>query len=165
MPRAPKEKKLPVVSVLERRLLHPFGAPSVPIVMKDGQPWETHWMSAEVRSGRVHQAIKMGWVYVLPTDIAGTPEELGFDVRDNRITRGNNGSEVLMKMPLADYRLIANAKAAKNLEQMTGKKIKEDAAQRTAAKFGDEAGDSIFNSDMEVKDSRVNIDLDGDGPS
>ena len=160
-----KKKELPVVSVLERRLLHPFGAPSVPIVMKDGGQWATHWISAEVRSGRVHQAIKMGWVYVLPTDIAGTPEELGFDVRDNRITRGNNGSEVLMKMPLGDFQQIQKAKADQNLANMRGDKIKADTAQRTAVKFGPEAGDAVYNSDLEVKDSRVNIDLDGDGPS
>ena len=160
-----KKKALPVVSVLERRLLHPFGAPSVPITLKGGGQWATHWISAELRSGRIHQAIKMGWEYVLPTEIDGSLEELGFDVKDNRIVQGHHGSEVLMKMPLEDYRKIQQAKAERNLTNMTGKKIKADVAQRTAAKFGDEAGESVFNSDLEVKDSRISIDLDGEAPS
>ncbi len=162
MPRAKKE--IPVVSVLERRLQHPFGAPSVPITMKDGQQWATHWINAELRAGRVHQAIKMGWTYVLPTDLDGSIEELGFDVKDNRIVQGHHGQEVLMKMSKADFDKIQRAKSEKNLANMRGDKIKADAAQRTAQKFGDEAGDSVFNSDLEVKDSRVSIDLDGDGP-
>jgi hypothetical protein len=157
-----KKKALPVVSVIDRRLQHPFGAPSVPITMKDGQQWETRWMSGELRSGRVHQALKMGWAYVLPEEIDGSIEELGFDVKDNRIVQGHHGQEVLMKMPRADYARLQQAKADKNLRDMRGEAIKSNVAQRTAAKFGDEAADSVYNSDIEVKDSRVNIDLDGD---
>jgi len=159
-----KKKELPVVSVIDRRLAHPFGAPSVPITMKDGSAWATHWISADLRAGRVHQAIKMGWAYVLPTDLDGSIEELGFDIKDNRIVQGHHGSEVLMKMPKSDFDRIQQAKSERNLTNMRGDKIKADAAQRTAQKFGDEAGDSVYNSDLEVKDSRVSIDLDGERP-
>jgi hypothetical protein len=159
-----KKKEVPVVSVLERRLLHPFGAPSVPITMKDRQEWATHWISSDLRAGRVHQAIKLGWVYVLPEEIDGTVEELGFDVKDNRIVRGNNGSEVLMKMPASDFRKIQQAKSERNLRDLGGKKLKADVAQRAAAQFGDEAADTIYASEMDVKDSRVSVDLEGDRP-
>jgi hypothetical protein len=159
-----KKKEVPVVSVLERRLQHPFGAPSIPITMRDRQQWATHWISSDLRAGRVHQAIKMGWVYVLPTDIDGTPDELGFDVKDNRIVRGTNGSEVLMKMPQADFHKIQHAKSEANLRNMGGKKLKADVAQRAASQFGDEAAETVYKSDFDVKDSRVNMDLEGDAP-
>lgn len=159
-----KKKELPVVSVIDRRLRNPFGAPSVPITMRDGGQWETRWISADLRSGRVHQAVTMGWEYVLPTDIDGTVEELGFQVKDNRIVQGQHGAEVLMKMPKEDFRRIQKAKADKNLGEMGGKKIKEDVAQRASKQFGDEAAESIYRSDMSVEDSRVSVELDGDLP-
>jgi len=159
-----KKRDLPVVSVLERRLLNPFGTPSVPIVMKDGAPWATHWFASEVRSGRIHQALQLGWVYVTPADVEGTADELGFEIKDGRITRGPSGSEVLMKMPGDDYAKIQKAKFEKNRGEMGGKKLKSEVAQRAAKEFGDEAADTIYGSDLEVKDSRVSIDLDGDGP-
>ena len=159
-----KQKALPKVSVLERRLAHPFGAPSVPITLKDGQPWAIRIANDGVRTGRVHQVIQLGWTYVLADEIDGRPADFGFRELDGRLVRGEHGEEVLVKMPKADFEKIQQAKADKNLRDLGGSKVKEATAARTAAKFGDEAADTVYNSDMTVTDSRVNIDLEGDGP-
>lgn len=163
MPRTKKE--LPKVSVLERRLAHPFGAPSVPITLKDGKRWAIRIVNDGVRTGRVHQVTQMGWTYVQADEIDGRPADFGFRVLDDRLVRGEHGQEVLVKMPQEDYDLIQQAKGRKNLENLGGKKLREDVANRSAAKFGDEAADTVYKSEMTVTDSRVSMDLEGEGPS
>jgi hypothetical protein len=160
-----KKKELPVVSVLERRLANPFGAPSVPITLKDGGRWAIRIANDGVRTGRVHQIIQLGWTYVTPDEIDGRPADFGFREMDGRLVRGEHGQEVIVKMPQADFDAIQSAKADKNLANLGGKKIKHDVANATAAKYGDEAGETVFNSQMDVQDSRVSVDLDGDTPS
>ena len=158
-------KKLPKVSILERRLAHPFGAPSVPITLKDGKQWAIRIVNDAVRTGRAYQITEMGWTFVTPEEIDGTPASFGFRVMDDRLVRGERGEEVLVKMPLRDYQQIQKAKADKNLADMGGKRIREDVAQRAAQRFGDEAGESVFRSQMDVQDSRVTMDLEDDRPS
>ena len=161
----PKKKELPKVSVLERRLAHPFGAPSVPITLKDGKDWAVRIVNDGVRIGRVHQAIQMGWTYVQAEEMDGRPADFGFRVMDDRLVRGEHGQEVLVKMPQADFDLIQKAKAKKNLDGLGGKRARTDAAEATAAKFGDEAAETVYRSEMTVTDSRVSVDLEGEGPS
>ena len=159
-----KKKDLPVVSVIDRRLQNPFGAPSIDIPLKDGKAWAIRIVDASVRTGRTHQIIQMGWTFITPDDIEGQASDFGFRVMDNRIVRGDHGQEVIVKMPQADFDRIQRAKAEKNLRDLGGQRMKEDVAQRAAKQFGDEAAETIYGSDFDVKDSRVNIDLDGEGP-
>lgn len=164
----PKAKVLPKVSVLERRLLNPFGSPSIKIDLKDGGQWATRWVSETLRTGRVYQVQGLGWDFVTPDDIVGDPADFGCQVLDQRLVRGDASQrEVLMKMPQADFDAITRAKRDKNLSGLgSTKKIKEEAANAAAKEFGtDEAADTIYRSNLSVNDSRVNMDLDGDAPT
>ncbi len=155
---------LPKIDVLERRLAHPFGAPSVPITLKDGQAWAIRWVSDGVRTGRVHQIQGMGWDFVAPEEIDGRPADFGCRALDGRLVRGEHGEEVLVKMPQEMFNKIQWAKAAKNLENLGGTKGKTQAAEAVAKQFGPEAADTVYRSGMEVTDSRVSMDLEGEAP-
>lgn len=156
-----KKRDLPKISVLERRKLHPFGAPGVPITLRDGGKWALRIINTKMKAGRYHEVVHAkGWVPVLPEEIDGSADEYGFAVKDGRLVRGEHSEEILMKMPQADYDEIAMAKARKNLEGMTSKKSKETAAEATAAQFGDEAAETVHRSNMTVEDSRVAMELE-----
>ena len=156
-------KKLPSVSILDRRLANPFGAPSVAITLKTPGPWAVRIVHADVRAGRLHDmTANKGWVFITPEEIDGSPADLGFRVIDNRVVRGEHGQEVLMKMPQADYDAIQAAKGNANLKALGSKQTVDRAAQATATEFGSEAGDTVF-SNITVQDSRVN-ELEPDTP-
>ena len=148
------KKQLPKVSVIDRRLAHPFGAPSVPITMKDGQQWAIRIANDKVRAGRVHQMGQLGWTSVEPSEIDGTASDYGLRVMDGRLVRGEHGEEVLMKMPQADYDAIADRKAELNLKALGSAATKASVAQATSQEFGDQAGETVFKN-IEVSDGRV----------
>ena len=157
-----KTKKLPKVSVLDRRVQFPFGAPSEAIQLTEGE-WAIRWVSEGVRTGRVYQVQNMGWEFVTPEELVGQPTDLGCQALDNRLVRGDAANrDVLMKMPKASFDQIQQAKAGHNLRNLgSGKKMKEDAANLATKHFGtDEAGEAIYRSDIDVKDSRVSYELD-----
>lgn len=159
-------KKLPKVSVIERRKRNPFGASSVPITLKGGQAWAIRIINTSIKAGRYHDIVhNKGWLPVQADELDGRPEELGFRVMDDRLVRGEHGEEILMKMPQADFDAIQMAKADHNIKGLGQKRAVEDAANRAAAQFGDQAGDAVYGSQMTVNDSRVAMDLEGDGPS
>ena len=156
-----KKRELPKISVLDRRKLHPFGAPGVPITLRDGGAWALRIINTKMKVGRYHEVVHAkGWVPVLPEELDGTPDEYGFAAKDGRLVRGEHSEEILMKMPQKDYDEIADAKARKNLEGMTAKKSKQTAVDATAAQFGDEAAESVNRSNMTVEDSRVTMELE-----
>lgn len=157
------KKQLPKVSVLDRRLANPFGAPSVPITLKTPGDWTVRIVHSNVRAGRLHDmTTNKGWVYVEPSELDGSPMDLGFRVVDNRIVRGEHGEEVLMKISQADFDAIQDAKANMNLKALGSKQTVERAAQATATEYGSEAGDKVF-ANISVQDSRVN-ELEPDTP-
>src|SRR3990167_316878 len=169
MPRRKKdtsETPLPKVSVLERRLAHPFGSPSVPITLKEGGPWQIRVVNANMRSGRIGDMIhNKGWTFVQASDIDGTPEELGFRKQDDRLVLGEHGEEVLMKMPLDMFNRIQQAKAEHNQAALGTKQTKELVANRTAAQFGSEAADTVhqkFDDAISIRDERGAVVLDED---
>lgn len=153
---------IPKIDVLERRLAHPFGAPSVPITLKDGGAWAIRWVSDGVRTGRVHQIQGMGWDFVTPEELDGRPADFGCRALDGRLVRGEHGEDVLVKMPQEMFNKIQWAKAAKNLENLGGTKGKTQAAEAVAKEFGSEAADTVYRSQMEVTDSREIMDLEGE---
>lgn len=161
-----KAKALPKVSVIDRRMANPFGSGSVPITLKTPGEWEVRWVYSKLRAGRIHDMTQnKGWVFVEPAEMDGTPEEYGMVSKDNRLVRGDHGEEVLMKMPLEDFKRIQKAKAEYNLKELGQKQMQSAVAQATAKAHGDEAGDSVFNAFQhgEVKDSRgVDPDLENE---
>lgn len=163
MPRT--KKALPKVSIVDRRLQNPFGLPSEAITLKEGE-WAVRWFAESVRTGRVHQGTQMGWDFVTPDDLKGTASDIGAQEADGRIVRGDNSNrEVLLKMPATDFAQIQRAKAEKNLADMgSSSKSSAKVANMAAKQFGDEAGDVLSKSNMEIQDSRVSYALDGDTP-
>lgn len=159
---------LPKVSVLERRLQHPFGAPSNSIKLREGD-WHLRWMAESVRSGRIYQAEQLGWEFVQPDELRGQAQDVGGLIVDGRVVRGDaSNREVLMKMPADMFSAIQRAKAQKNLTDLgSAKKNKEDAANKAASTpgMGEEAAEVIYKSNMEITDSRVAYDLEGDTPN
>lgn len=168
MPRKAKDTTerpaLPKVSVIERRLAHPFGSPSVPITLKEGGPWAIRIVNQNVRAGRIGDMVHhKGWSFVSASEIDGTPEELGFRKVDDRLVRGEHGEEVLMKMPLADFNRIARAKADHNLTQMGSKQTKQFVANQTGREFGDQAATTVekkFDDVITISDERGAVVLD-----
>jgi len=160
------KKATPKVSVLERRLENPFGAPSVDIQLKEGQ-WALRVINANVRSGRIYEVIHhKGWEFVLTDELPMKPEELGFRNLDGHVVRGEKGEEVLVKMPKKMFDDIQQAKAEHNIKGLGKKQTLESAAQMAAAQgLGDQAAETIYRSNMQINDSRVSVDLEGDGAS
>jgi hypothetical protein len=160
------EKSLPKVSILERRLLNPFGSGSVPITLKTEGEWEIRWVFSKLRSGHVYNMVhNKGWQFVEPGELMGSADEYGLTAKDNRLVRGDHGEEVLMKMPKEMFRQITKAKAEFNLGQLGKKQMAEAAAQATAKEHGDQAGDSVFNAFKhgDVVDKRgVDADLEAE---
>ena len=147
-------KKLPKVSIIDRRLENPFGSPSIPITLREGGPWEVRWFHAKLRPGRIHDAVQnKGWAFVEASELDGNVDEFGFTLKDNRVVRGEHGEEVLMKMLKSDFDKIQHAKAERNLRGLGKQALRESAAQATANQYGSEAGDSVY-SHMDVKASK-----------
>lgn len=161
-----KAKALPKVSIIDRRLANPFGSGSVPITLKTPGKWEIRWIFADLRAGRIHDVVQnKGWVFVEPSEIDGSPEEYGLSAKDNRLVRGEHGKEVLMKMPLEDFRKIQKAKSEHNERQLGKKQMREAVAQSMAKEEGDQAGDVVYDAFKygDVKDSRgPDPDLEGE---
>lgn len=159
-----KAKKVPAVSVLDRRLLHPFGSPSVAITLKEGD-YEVRIVDSQSRPGRLHDVRhNKGWEFVTPEELDGTPDEYGFRAMDNRVVRGDNGREVLMKMDRAVYQQILAAKTALNEKGVRPKALREAAAQEVAVQYGSEAGDHVFNHQpINVTTTKgADMELEGD---
>jgi len=156
MAKKTESKPLPTVNVIDRRLAHPFGSPSVAITLKEGGPWEIRIVDSQLRAGRIHEMRHVkGWEFVRPEELDGTPDEYGLREVDGRLVRGENGREVLMKMHADNYQRIVDAKTRLNEQGVSGKKLKEAAAQETAVKFGSQAGDAVYeSSQMDIKTSR-----------
>lgn len=148
----------PRISVLERRLQNPFGEGSIPVRLKE-PGWTLHVINANLRPGRYHDVVRnKGWVPVEATEIDGDPMDFGFDVKEGRIVRGERGSEILVKMPTADYQQIQMAKDAHNKRQTSAHAVKTAAVERAAKEFGDQAGDAIDS--MTLKATRAPVPLE-----
>lgn len=151
--------KLPKISVLAKRLAQPFGEGSPAIQLKE-PGWEVHVINTRLRPGRYHDVTRnKGWVPVTAEDIDGNPEDFGFDVRDNRVVRGDRGEEVVMKMPSADYRQIQMAKDAINRQRQNPVNLKAAVANATAKEHGDQAADYI-DSHTTITTSRSPVPLE-----
>lgn len=157
------KKALPKVSVLDRRKLHPFGAPSAPVTLKTPGFWAVRIVNSKSRTGRLHDVIhNKGWVYVTPEELDGTPDELGFEAKDGRLVRGEHGEEVLVKMPQKDFDEIQNAKGALNLKNLGGKQMRDAVAQEAATTHGSQAGDAVARQfdNIDVTDGRERVELE-----
>ena len=143
-------RKVPRVSVLERRLQNPFGEPSTPIELKE-PGWTVRTVNADIAADRVWRMTYKGWERVLWTDLANHDQAGGF-VRgpDGSCVRGARGQEVLMKIPSADWKAIQQRKAEINEAAMRRPHVqKQQLVEAASRQLGDEAA-SALNQTMRV---------------
>ena len=162
---APKKRN---VSVVERRLKSGsiFSASSKPIPLTEPERWTVRFVNSQISDNRIWemQADK-GWQYAEPSDIAVPVTELGCRVQDDRIVRGQHGSEVLMKMERADYAAVQAAKDVENRRQTFGKKAVKDAiigAAGSADGIGSQGAEFLSRNleSVTVTDSREAVSLE-----
>lgn len=141
------EPEPPRISVIDRRLKHPFGTPSREIPLKgERRNWVVRTFSADPEHPNRHfdAVYRLGWIPLTADDIAVSVESLGFvKAVDGRIVRGAGGHEVLMGMPAKDFAAVQKAKSDANLRGLRSSAIKEEVAQATAVRHGDQGGEFV----------------------
>lgn len=141
-PTAPVEIPIPHVDVLERSIIDPFGAPSVPIELKDPQ-FVTRWVNTELQGGsQMYQATQAGYLKVRPEFLA-YPDRFQFNISpDGFVTRGERHREILMYTTKDHQKRRAWAKTEANMRRM--RMSKDEVQKATAEHFGKE-GDEAAN--------------------
>jgi|SRR6185436_14220950 len=156
------------ISIIERRLQSGsiFGTSSKPIPLKEPKMWALRIVNSQVNNQHLYdmQAEK-GWVYVVLADLDVRPDEIGFRELDGRIVRGIKGEEVLMKMPLADYKAIQREKDKVNRAQTIGRKAARNTIMGAMHAAGDDQGAAFMEKALKsakIEDGveRVNLGQD-----
>lgn len=145
--RVTASEDVPRISIIDRRLQHPFGTPSreIPLIGAKST-WVVRTFCADPEHpNRHYDAVhRLGWIAIKESDLAVSPQSLGFTVApDKRIVRGPGGNEVLMGMPRHEFEKIQASKSAANLASIKGPKVRDEVAQATADQHGSEAGDVV----------------------
>lgn len=142
---AATEPKNARISVIDRRLKNPFGAPSFDVPLKGEKK---HWVvrcfvADKEHPNRHYDAVhRLGYLPLAPEDLSCSPESLGFSVSpDRRIVRGPHSEEVLMAIEREHFDAVQQAKAAANLRALSKGQLREAVAHETAKVHGDEAGE------------------------
>lgn len=170
---------LPTIDILERRLQNPLPPASLPIRLVDEpgidvdpngdkRKWYLRWVNTAM-PGRFH-AITMGMGYVPVTweelankeDIADRFEGVGPGI-DRNVRRGEQGKDVLMKMPYAYYLRIKKKQQQMNEARNSPKAIKEQLQQEASLRLGQHAPDSVRDMPGDIKEvSRERLESDAD---
>jgi hypothetical protein len=146
---ARKPTETPRISVLDRRLQHPFGSPSRDIPLKGEKAgWAVRTFCADAEHpNRHYDAVhRLGWTTVSPDDLSVSVESLGFVVSaDRRVVRGPQGQEVLMAMPMDMFLKIQRRKAEVNDKSLKPAAVRQEVSHATALAHGDQAGSMIHD--------------------
>lgn len=147
---APQGSDSVQLSILERRLQHPFEEPSTPVLLRDpttGQPcgpevWAVRWCNSALSADRIWRLRSYkGWVPVRIEELAA-PDQIGglTTSAEGMVTRGEREQEVLMKMPAAMYRQIQLAKAQHlDARLRSTTRTRQEVVEEVGAAFGGEA--------------------------
>jgi hypothetical protein len=156
------------ISIIERRLQSGsiFGTSSKPIPLKDPKAWALRIVNSKVNNQHLYdmQAEK-GWIYVVLDDLDVRPDEIGFRELDGRIVRGTQGEEVLMKMPLADFKLVQKEKEKVNRSQTLGKKAVRNTIMGAMHAAGDDQGAAFMEKALnsaKIEDGVERVPLGND---
>lgn len=145
---AEQTTEAPRISVIDRRLKHPFGTPSRDIPLTgEKRNWVVRTFCADAEHpNRHYDAVhRLGWVPITKEDLSVSPESLGFVVAaDGRIVRGPGGQEVLMGMRKSDFDAVQKAKSDANLRSLKKDSVRGAVAQAAAKEHGDEAAEHTF---------------------
>ena len=155
------------ISIIDRRLQSGsiFGTSSKPIPLKEPKAWALRIVNRHVNNQHLYdmQAEK-GWVYATEDDLAVRPDEIGFHLMDGRIVRGTQGEEVLMKMPLSDYKLVAKEKDRVNRETTLGSKAAKRTIMNAMHAAGDDQGAEFMQKALrsaKIEDATERVPLTG----
>ena len=96
-----------------KRLQHPFGAPSADVHLIDPSR-SARWMNAAVGTDHIWRMKQNGWDQVTLSAVADPDQLGGYTITNGFVTRGERAQEVLMSMPKEIRALIADAKTAEN---------------------------------------------------
>lgn len=159
MPRVAKtDKPEPRLSVIDRRVAHPFGTPSRQIPLKPElmKSWVVRIFTKSPEHPNRHYAAvhEYGWTLVTVEDLAVSPEEIGYvKGADGAVVAGEKGEHKMFRMLKRDFDRVQKAKSDANTRALRGGKLKDEVAQATARAHGDEAGDFTakhFTAEEEV---------------
>lgn len=158
MPRVAREKTAkPRLSVIDRRVQHPFGVPSRQIPLKaEFKHWVVRIFTKSPENPNRHYAAvhEYGWTPVHVDDLAVSPDDIGYvKTMDGSVVAGEKGEHKMFRMPKADFDRIQKAKSDANTRALKGGRLKDEVAQATAKTHGDEAGDFTakhFTAEEEV---------------
>ncbi len=148
MASTPRKQAPKGLSVIERRLANPLGKRSREIPLNESlKDWTVRVFTKDPEHpDRHYEAVhELGYVPCTREDFPVDPQSLGFSVSpDGKVTRGEKGQDMVMRIPTRDWKRIQQAKAAANLASIKKHKLKEEVAQATAKTHGDEAGETVF---------------------
>lgn len=132
------------VQVWERRMVNPGRESSRPVFLKD-DTFVVRWVNT-ASEGRFHRAVyEQGWEPVEVKDLRDDPKLLGFNVTDGYVRRGNQGQEVLVKIPRVVFNRIQRRKAELNNEHI--RKTRQRLQEAISGRFGDQAADWAGGND------------------
>ena len=160
-----KATKQPI-SVVARRLKSGsiFSAGSKPIPLAEPARWNVRVVNTTISDDRLWQMqADKGWVYLDVADLAVAPHEIGFRELDGRVVRGQQGQEVLMKMPRQDYKAVQAMKEAENKRTTFSPKSNKQAIVGAASsELGDQAASFLNRAvqSVDIKDSRETVNLE-----
>lgn len=131
------------------------GAATCHLCRKPARKWYVRWfnLASEGRNGQMRAKGYVG-VEVKELQDSGDIADLYADRtdRDRYVRRGDNGKELLAKIPLEAYNFIkGRQRDAWNARAMSGKQIKKDLAEAAGVELGDEAGQSIHDGDIKIE--------------
>ena len=169
-PRRPNVTVTDRSDIISRRIADPMGgAGSLAIpskaVDRQGNPLLSFYIAnGEIAPDHIFRMRKqLGWEFAEPEDLAGPPEDFGFELREGRLVRGVRGAEVLMKMRTVDREAILAAKSDWNRRQALGaKETKATIVERASQDLGDEGADFLHRSisGIEIIDTMEKIPAD-----
>lgn len=122
------------------RIDNPFGAPSIPIQLKDTSR-ECRIFNAAIGSEHIWRAKQKGWDRVRPEECAIPDQIEAFTVSaEGFLVRGERGQEFLMSMPKVVRRAIEIAKTKQNIAHMGNPNAtKTDIVNAASKQLGDES--------------------------
>lgn len=168
----------PTIDLLERRLLDPSGPASVAIRLADEpsaavdptgtkRKWYLRWMNTAMPGRYHHVTMTMGYVPVTweelanKEEIADRFEGTGPGI-DGNVRRGEQGKDVLMKIPYAYYLRIKKRQQELAAQRNSPKSLKAQLQQEAAMRLGPEAGEGVGGLIGDVRELSADARLDDD---
>ena len=140
IPAAPVTRRMSIK--IRNRLKDPFGRGSLKIHIKDPS-LHLRIVNSELRDDHLFEMTEKGWEFLTPEMLAVEPKHIGFRIStDGKVVRGSREQEVLMFMAEEHYRLIQQAKTARNLQGInSAQATHSQIVENLSTTFGDQAAE------------------------